>query len=221
MIPRELLATARAPGGEELRLYRHDGAFSIRVGGVELMTSRVHGSEEELAELAIARRGAGPLRRILVGGLGMGFTLSRVLSLVPPEAAVETAELVPEIVAWNRAWFGDLAGRPLDDPRVVLREGDVGACLAGRAAYDVILLDVDNGPAGLVRKDNDSLYSRRGLQRIRQALARGGVLGVWSSGPDSRFGHRLEQASFAVEERRVRARRTKGPVRTIWLATRR
>jgi len=221
VIPQELLAVAQIPDqGGELRLYRHDRDFTFRVHGTELMTSRVHGSEELLAELALARLPNTSASRVLVGGLGMGFTLAKVLSLVGPGARVEVVELVPEVVAWNREWLGDLNGHPLRDERVGVDEGDVVPRIrAARSAYDAILLDVDNGPEGLTRKTNDRLYSRNGLIAARNALRPGGVLAIWSAAHHPWFTARIRRAGFEVTEKQVRARRHKGARRTIWVAT--
>jgi spermidine synthase len=222
VIPNELVGTAKVPGGGELRCWRHDGDFSIRIDGIELMSNRVHGSEEAMAELAIERLGSRRNPRVLVGGLGMGFTLARTLQLVGEESIVDVAEVVPEIVQWNRELFGHCAGHPLKDPRTRLHMGDVNSRIAAvNGLYDVMLLDVDNGPDGLVRGDNDRIYSRRGLDRAWTAMRPGSVLAVWSSRSDDRFADRLTRGGFTVTEHRVRARRTKGPVRTIWIAWRR
>jgi spermidine synthase len=220
LIEHELLGTAQIPGQTgELHLYRHDGDFTFRVRGIELMSSRVHGSEELLAELALRRLLDTHRARVLIGGLGMGFTLARVLCLVGDAAEVEVAELVPEVVDWNRRWIGQCNGHPLRDRRVQLIEGDVAPCIRGaRGAYDAILLDVDNGPEGLVLEANDWLYSETGLAAAGAALRPGGVLAVWSSSAHPWFTDRLQDTGFAVAERRVRARRTRGPRRTIWLA---
>jgi spermidine synthase len=221
VIAQQLVGTARIPGHDgELRCYRHDRDFIIRVDGIELMSTRVHGSEELLAELALQRLGprAGP--RVLVGGLGMGFTLARTLDLVDAGAVVEVAELVPEVVTWNRELLGDFTSHPLRDPRTRVVVGDVGEVLAaGRGLYDVVLLDVDNGPASLSRPSNDRLYGENGLAVARAALRPGGVLAVWSSGADSEFTVRMHRAGFHVAVHRVRARRTRGPRRTIWVGT--
>jgi spermidine synthase len=220
LLPHELLGTAIVPGHRgELRLYRHDGDFTLRIDRHELMSSRVHGSEEVLAEAALQPLGALPAPRVLLGGLGMGFTLARTLALVPGTAEVVVAELVPEVVQWNQDWLGELTGRPLADPRVRVHVGDVAQVLAQPGVgFDAILLDVDNGPEGLTAAANDDLYQARGLSVARSALRAGGVLAVWSSAPDASFTVRLRQAGFAVEEVRVKARRTRGPVRTIWVA---
>jgi spermidine synthase len=223
VIPRELVGTATIPGHTAvLRCYRHDGAFQFWVDRTELMTSRVHGSEEQLAELALQRLGPCPAPRVLVGGLGMGFTLARTLALVGSDAVVEVAELVPEVVAWNRDLLGHCAGHPLRDPRTRLVMGDVrGLIAAARAAHDVVLLDVDNGPEGLTHPDNDGLYDPAGIARLREAIRPGGVLAVWSSTDNAPFRGRLRQGGFEVSEHRVHARGQKGPRRVIWVGTRR
>ena len=225
MIPQELLDTAQVPGQVgELQLYRHDGDFILRVRGTDLMSSRVHGSEELLAELALDRlpgSGSGSAR-VLVGGLGMGFTLARVLDLVGTEAWVDVVELVPKVVAWNREWLGELNGHPLRDPRVMVLEGDVAQHIRdANSSYDTILLDVDNGPEGLTRNANDWLYDHHGLTTAGDALRPGGVLAIWSAAYHPWFSDRLRAAGFEVLEQPVRARRTKGARRTIWLASRR
>ncbi len=214
---------ARIPGHTgELRCFHHDGNYTIRVDGIELMSTRVHGSEEQLAELALQRLGPRPAARVLVGGLGMGFTLARSLALLPPDAVVTVAELVPEVVEWNRELFGEHSRHPLRDARTQLIVDDVGKVLAEhRASFDAVLLDVDNGPDGLSRPANQALYGERGLAQARDALRPDGVLAVWSSWPAPRFTDRLRRSGFEVVEHRVRARRTKGPRRTIWVGTRR
>ncbi|MBK8162872.1 MAG: hypothetical protein IPK65_06950 [Gammaproteobacteria bacterium] len=220
MIPWELLDSAQVPGGDGmLHLYRRDDEFSIRIGRNELMNSRAHGSEDRLAEAACAQVAgrAGP--RVLIGGLGMGFTLAASLRMLGPDAVVVAAELVPAVVRWNRGPLGELSGRPLDDARVSVHEGDVAGLLRARAAkYDAILLDVDNGPAGLTHKGNDWLYGPDGLRAAQDALRPGGVLAVWSAAPDRAFHARLGRAGFAVEELRVRAHRGRGARHIIWLA---
>ena len=223
MIPWELLDTAAVPGDTALlRLLRRDREFSIRLGTAELMNSRLSGSEEALATLAIARLAGRPTPRILIGGLGMGFTLRAALGVLPKDARVVVAELVPAVVDWARGAMAPLFGTCLDDPRVDLRVGDVGEVMrASRATYDAILLDVDNGPDGLTRKGNDALYSPEGLAVARQALVPGGLLSVWSCEPDLPFSRRLRRSGFEVEEKRVRAHAGKsGANHMIWLATR-
>ncbi len=225
MIPWVLLDSAPLPDrGGELRLFQRGEEFSIRItgGGGELMNSRVHGSEEALAELACARLVACERPRILIGGLGMGFTLAAALRSLGPTAEVVVAELLPAVVEWNRGPLGALAGHPLEDVRVRVQVGDVARCLqAQRQAYDAILLDVDNGPEGLTHPGNDRLYSVEGLSTALTALRPAGVLAVWSAGPDRNFTQRLRKVGFEVEEVRVRARGAvrKGARHTLWLAT--
>lgn len=221
MNPWELLESASAPkGGGELRLYQRGNEFSIRVDGVELMNSRVYSSEDAMARLACERVADRPNPRVLVGGLGMGFTLAAALSDLGPQAEVIVSELVPEVVQWNLGPLGDLANHPLRDPRVTVREIDVATVLgAERCAYDAILLDVDNGPTGITRSGNDWLYGQAGLLATSKALRPGGVLAVWSASPDRAFARRLRAAGFAAEEIAVRARGyTRGARHTIWIA---
>jgi spermidine synthase len=223
MIPWKFLDSAQLPGnGGELRLYRRGDEFSIRVDGNELMNSRSHGSEEALAELACARISGRPRPRVLIGGLGMGYTLSAALRRLGAAARVVVAELSPEVVEWNRSLLGDLAGYPLDDPRVTVREVDVAHVLReAHGVYDAILLDVDNGPEGMTHEDNDWLYTRAGLEAGFDALRAAGVLAVWSASPDRAFRERLRRVGFQVEELRVRARgHRKGGRHTIWIAQR-
>ena len=223
MTPWILLNSAPVPGnGVELRLYRRGDEFSIRIlGRGELMNSRVHGSEDALAEHACARL-AGRLKpRLLIGGLGMGFTLAAALRQLGDQAQVVVAELVPAVVAWNRGPLGEPAGHPLRDPRVTVRQVDVARILmVERQAYDAILLDVDNGPEGLTRKENDWLYGVNGLNAAYAALRPPGVLAVWSAGPDQAFLQRLRKVGFEVEEVRVRAHGSKGARHIIWFARR-
>jgi spermidine synthase len=196
--PWQTIASASAPDGAELTLARRDDEWVVRAAGRTLMSSRQHASEEALATLALDR--SSRRRRILVGGLGFGYTLRAVLDRVPVDAVVEVAELVPAVVEWNRAHLSGLAGRPLDDRRVVLVEGDVkGRLRAARARYDVILLDVDNGPSALAHDENDSLYGVAGLGYCHGALADGGVLAVWSAVPDPRFVNRMGKQGFSAE----------------------
>lgn len=221
MIPWVLLDTARVPGGDELRLMRRGAEFSIMAGANELMNSRLSGSEKALATLAAERlRGrAGP--RLLIGGLGMGFTLRAALASLPSTAAVEVAELVPAVVAWARGPMAEIFGDCLEDPRVAVREGDVGEMIrSARSAYDAILLDVDNGPGGVSREANDDLYSVSALGAARRALRPGGLLGVWSAGRDEGFTGRLRKAGFRVEELPVRAAGAgRGARHLIWMAS--
>lgn len=220
MIPWNQLDSAKVPGGGELRLKQRGGEFSIMLGTNELMNSRLSGSEEALARLACARLAGRPAPHLLIGGLGMGFTLRAGLAELPPGARVTVAELVPEVVAWARGPMASVFEGCLDDPRVIVHLGDVADLIRpARAAFDAILLDVDNGPEGLSRKANDALYDHAGLAAAQMALRPGGVLAVWSSAPDRAFTRRLSQAGFAVEETRVRARRGGGGARhVVWLA---
>ncbi|HEY6630767.1 MAG TPA: hypothetical protein VIZ90_04875 [Rhizobiaceae bacterium] len=222
MIPWIQLDSATIPGGrEELRLKRRGDEFSIMLGTNELMNSRLSGSEEALARLSCAKIGGRPRVRVLIGGLGMGFTLRAALAELPPDAAVVVAELVPPVVAWARGPMAELFAGCLDDPRVEIREADVAAEIASaKPAYDAILLDVDNGPDGLSRSENDRLYSIRGLAAARAALRPRGVLAVWSAHPDRTFAARLRQSGFEVEEVNTRARGKRGARHVIWLATR-
>jgi spermidine synthase len=223
MTPWILLDSAQVPGdGGELRLYQRGDEFSITiVGRGELMNSRVHGSEDALAEQTCARLVEGVKPRLLIGGLGMGFTLAAALRYLVEQAQVVVAELVPAVVAWNRGPLGECAGHPLQDPRVSVREGDVARVLmAGQQACDAILLDVDNGPEGLTRRENDWLYSVDGLNAAYAALRPQGVLAVWSAGPDRAFLQRLQKVGFEVDEVRVRAHGSKGARHIVWFAMR-
>ena len=215
------LAVATVPDdGGELRLMRRGSEYSIMSGSIELMNSRVSGSEEALATLAGARLGGAPAPHVLVGGFGMGFTLRAVLASLGPKARITVAELVPAVIAWARGPMAGLTGGCLDDPRVRVVEGDVARLIgAAEGVYDAILLDVDNGPEGLSRAANDRIYDRAGLDAARRALRPGGILAVWSASPSAPFSQRLRKAGFQVEEHRVRATRTGGGARhMIWLA---
>ncbi|MDX8445698.1 hypothetical protein [Mesorhizobium captivum] len=221
MIPWTQLDSARTPDrAQELRLKRRGAEFSIMLGTNELMNSRLSGSEEALARLSCERIAGRKQPRTLIGGLGMGFTLRAALAALDGDAAVTVAELVPEVVAWARGPMAEIFGGCLDDPRVTIREADVGQLIrAQAAAWDAILLDVDNGPEGIVYKGNDALYGTAGLAAARAALKPGGVLAVWSQGPDSGFTRRLKQAGFVVEEINTRARGKRGARHVIWIAT--
>jgi spermidine synthase len=221
VIPWVQLGAATVPdGGGELRLMRRGTELSIMAGGTELMNSRMSGSEEALAALACERLGARPGAHVLIGGLGMGFTLRATLAGLGPNARVSVAELVPAVVAWARGPMAELFAGSLSDPRVAIHEGDVAelirpACMT----YDAILLDVDNGPEGLTRPANDGLYDSAGLADAKRALRPGGVLGVWSSAPDPAFSKRLRQSGYRVEEVPVRARGgRRGARHWIWVA---
>jgi spermidine synthase len=197
--------------------------FSIMLGATELMNSRLSGSEEALATLAFAKLRDHQRSHVLIGGLGMGFTLRASLAALGAGARIDVAELVPAVIAWARGPLAEIFGPSLDDPRVAaICEGDVGELIRqSPVTYDAILLDVDNGPEGLSREANDALYDVVGLGAARAALRSGGVLAVWSSGPDRDFTSRLRRIGFAVEETRVRANGSRGGARhVIWLATR-
>ena len=221
MRPWKQLDSTTVPGdGLELRLYRRGDEFSIKAGNSELMSSRVHGSEDALAELACKRLSNLSRPRVLIGGLGMGFTLAAALNELGADAEILVAELVPSVVNWNREIFSELTGDPLNDPRVTVYEGDVGKLIrAKEGAYNAILLDVDNGPEGLTRKENDALYSPAGLKSALAALHPKGIFGVWSISPDQPFSKRLQQTGFSVDEIPVRTRGRRGARHMIWLAT--
>lgn len=219
MKPRELLATAQIPGGEELRLFKRDADFIIALGANELMSSRSRGSEEALALMTIDRLQS-DAPHLLIGGYGMGFTLRAALARLGPQARITVAELVPEIIDWAKGPMAALTGGCLDDPRVDLVIRDVARAIRGaEKSFDAILLDVDNGPDGLTRADNDQIYSTHGLVAAKHALKPGGVLAIWSAAPDERFARRLKHAGFGVEEVMVRAGRGgKGARHIIWFA---
>lgn len=216
-----VLGTAEIPnGGGELKLSRRDQEFSIRLSGIrgELMNSRQHHSEEVLAELGCARLGDLEQGRVLVGGMGMGFTLAATLKSVAASARVTVAELIPEVVEWNRGPLGECAGAPLQDPRTRVHIGDVMELLTDESAvFDAILLDIDNGPEGLTQSDNQWLYSQEGLGSIYKALSPEGTVAVWSAGPDPLFLIRLKKAGFKATTRVARARPGKGSRHTIFL----
>ena len=225
MIPRETIATARIPGGDTLTLVRHGTDHVVMLGRDELMGTRMAFSEQQLAELTLERLGK-PDPRLLIGGYGMGFTLRAALERMGPKGHVTVAEIVPEILDWAKGPLAALTGDSLDDPRAIIELCDVAALIddAGDGTsrpYDAILLDVDNGPDGIVRTGNERLYTRTGLARARDALAPNGLLAVWSAAPDPKFKRRLMDAGFEVEERSVRARpNNKGPRHTIWFSRR-
>jgi spermidine synthase len=223
MIPWLQIDSARVPGAEvELRLMRRGDDFSMMLGPNELMNSRLSGSEEALATLACRRIEAVKRPHLLIGGLGMGFTLRAALAVLGPGARIMVAELVPAVIAWARGPMAELFGDSLADPRASIRQADAVEVIRSHAsAFDAILLDVDNGPEGLIRKANDALYDMQGLKAIHHALRPGGVLAVWSSGPNPAFSKRLRNAGFEVNEVNVRAAaKRKGARHVIWFATR-
>lgn len=221
MLPWVQLDSAPIPGESgELRLKQRGGEFSIMLGSNELMNSRLSGSEEALATLSREKIAGRARPNMLIGGLGMGFTLRAALSALPEDASVTVAELVPAVVQWARGPMSAVFQGCLDDPRVAIHQGDVGELIRqSKAKFDAILLDVDNGPDGLTRRSNDSLYDFAGLRSARDALRPGGVLAVWSSGPDAGFTRRLRDCGFAVEAVNTRANGKRGGARhVIWLA---
>ncbi|MEX2498519.1 MAG: hypothetical protein WD397_06545 [Wenzhouxiangellaceae bacterium] len=219
-----LLATASIPDTDkQLRLHQHADRFAISIPGRgELMNSRVHGSEIALAEMTCKRLVNQENPRLLIGGLGMGFTLAATLNAVGPNAKVVVAELVPEVVEWNRDLVGEPSGHPLKDPRCEVHVGDVAQLMRTEAeGLDAIMMDVDNGPEALIRRENDWLYAPAGLAATRNALKLNGVLAVWSASPDRRFTERLTKAGFYVDLQMVRPHRAgKGARHYIWFATR-
>jgi spermidine synthase len=222
MIPWLQIDTARVPGADiELRLMRRGEEFSMMLGQNELMNSRLSGSEEALATLTCKKIEAVKRPHLLVGGLGMGFTLRAALAVLGRDARITVAELVPAVIAWARGPMAELFGDSLTDPRASIREADVVDVIkTSPSAFDAILLDVDNGPEALIRKANDALYDRNGLHAIRGALRPGGILAVWSSGPNIAFTKRLRAADFDVNEVGVRATtKRSGAHHLIWFAT--
>lgn len=223
MLPWTLIDTGTIPGtNDTLRLMQRGSEFSIMLGQNQLMSSRLSGSEVALATLACARTADRDKRRILIGGLGMGFTLRAALKVTGPKEKIVVAELVPAVIAWAKGPLSGLFENALDDPRVEMRQADVADVIRSKkSSYDAILLDVDNGPEGLTRSANDWLYHAGGLAEAFAALRPGGVLAVWSGGPDDAFTKRLRRAGFSVEDIAVRATGArKGARHRIWLATR-
>jgi spermidine synthase len=222
MIPWLQIDTAQVPGADvELRLMRRGDEFSMKLGQNELMNSRISGSEQALATLACRRLDGVKRPHLLIGGLGMGFTLRAALAVLGGDARITVAELVPTVVAWARGPMSDLFGASLTDPRTSIREADVVEIIkSSPSAFDAILLDVDNGPEALIRKANDALYDLDGLKAIRRALRPAGILAVWSSGPNPAFSKRLATADFDVNEVGVRVTtKRSGAHHIIWFAT--
>jgi spermidine synthase len=223
MKPWELLGQASTPDGVELALTRRDREYVILAAGKSLMSSRMHGSEEALATLACGAVRGRAEPSVLIGGLGMGYTLRAALDLLPDDADVVVSELVPAVVEWNRGPLGPLAGHPLKDRRVRIEVNDVAATLrASRNRFDAVMLDVDNGPAAFTAADNAGLYADRGLAVVHAALRPGGVLAVWSAWDNRRFEQRLRYGRFDVQVERVRGRLKRGgPRHTIFLGYKR
>jgi spermidine synthase len=219
-----LLATAQIPdGGGELRLFQRSEEFAIEVVGIEgeLMSTAMHGSEDALADLALKQVKDKSRARVLVGGLGMGFTLAAALRGIGAKGEVVVAELVPEVVEWNKGPMGERSGNPMKDPRTKVFVGDVLELIrTERDGYDAILLDTDNGPEGLTQPRNNRLYSHRGLRSAYDALRPHGVLAVWSTHPDAPFTKRLAMAGFRIQETKVHAHGSKGTRHHLWFATR-
>jgi len=222
MKPTLQIATAKTPDGEVLALYRHDADFSIKVNRLELMTSRAHESELELARLGCARIKDRPNPTVLIGGLGMGYTLRQAPDLLQPEATVVVSELIAEVVTWNREHLGELNGHPLRDRRVSLKLGDVTSLIRqSEHAFDAIMLDVDNGPEALTSAGNDRLYSREGLQSCMRALHAKGCLAIWSGSIDNAFEKRLRQENLFFRRFHVAAYKGgKARSRCIWVIAR-
>lgn len=223
MIPWKVLDTAKVPGGDqELRLKQRGTEFVITLGDNQLMSNRLSATEQALATIACDGLRAAKQPRILIGGLGMGFTLRAALKILGPQARIAVAELVPAVVKWARGPMAEIFAGSLDDPRVTIHEKDVGELIrTGKQAYDAILLDVDNGPEGLSREANDALYDEKGLQAAYTALRPGGVLAIWSSAPHPEFNARLRKTKFAVKEIPIRAKGPRGGAQHLmWTATR-
>jgi spermidine synthase len=221
MLTWTIVDSAETHDGTRLELWRRGEEFSIRAAGGELMNSRRHGSEQLLANLSLEAHGREAAPCVLIGGLGCGYTLAATLRGVGPAARVVVSEISPEVVAWNRSVLAHLAQHPLGDPRVEVRVGDVARELESEQSFDLVLLDVDNGPSAFTRAANAALYTRAGLARLRDALRAGGVLGVWSAGDDADFARRLRNAGWQVTEHRVRAGPDgRGRRHWIWVAKR-
>jgi spermidine synthase len=220
MKPYEKLGEAHTPNGSVLALYRHDGAYLIRADGVELMSTRRHLSEDRLAEVACAPIRERPHARVLIGGLGLGFTLRAALRQLRDDAEVVVAELLAEVIEWNADPRFELSAESMRDPRVrVMHDDVVNVLRANAAGFDAIMLDTDNGPDGMLMSENARLYATRGIGDTVAALRPGGTIVYWSVGDDPRFAHALRVAGLAVETMRVRAHDTTGPMHTLYVAT--
>ena len=220
MKPVERLGEARTPNGTVIALYRHDGAYLIRADGVELMSTRRHLSEDRLADLACAPLRDRPGARVLIGGLGLGFTLRAALRQLRDDAEVVVAELVPEVIEWNADPRYDLSAEAMRDPRARIVLDDVVAVLrASPGTFDAIMLDTDNGPAGMLMSENGPLYATGGIALTVAALRPPGTIVYWSVDDDPRFATALRRAGLRVETSRVRAHDTAGPMHTLYVAT--
>ena len=216
----ERLGEARTPNGTVLALYRHDGAYLIRADGVELMSTRRHLSEDRLADVACAPIRERPGARVLIGGLGLGFTLRAALRQLAGDAEVVVAELVPEVIAWNADPGYDLSAEAMRDPRVRIVNDDVVAVLRQNpGGFDAIMLDTDNGPDGMLMTENAPLYALGGIALTVAALRAGGTIAYWSVGDDRAFVNALERSGLHVEPMRVRAHDTAGPMHTLYVVT--
>ena len=222
MKPWDVIGRARTPDGTELTLTRHTSEYVIKADGRSLMSSRMHGSEDALAELGCARARRLARPRVLVGGLGMGFTLRAALDVLPPSAVVVVSELVPEVVEWNRGPLEAVAKRPLKDRRVRIEERDVALTMRANPDYfDAVLLDVDNGPVAVTASSNTDLYNRHGVAVARTALRPGGVLAVWSANDNRRYERTLKAGGFSLQRHHVRGHGDgRGPRHTILVAQR-
>lgn len=220
MKPLERLGEARTPDGTRLEFFRHDGAYLIRADGVELMSTRRHLSEDRLADVVCERLADAPNARVLIGGLGLGFTLRAALRHLRPDAQVVVAELVAEVIEWNANPAYALSAEAMQDPRVRIVHDDVSKVLQSNAAqFDAIMLDTDNGPEGMIMSENSRLYAARGIQTTMAALRNGGAIAYWSVGDDPGFATALRHAKLSVKTLRVRAHDTSGPMHTIYIAT--
>ena len=220
MKPYERLAEARTPSGSTIALYRHDGAYLIRADGIELMSTRRHLSEDRLAEVACAPLRDVPRARVLIGGLGLGFTLRAALRELRADAEVVVAELLADVIAWNADERYGISVDAMRDPRVRVVQGDVTDVLrANPAGFDAIMLDTDNGPDGMLIAENAALYAARGVAVTMAALRPGGAIVYWSVGDDPKFVGALQRAGLAVKTLRVRAHDTTGPMHTLYVAT--
>ncbi|MGB9439699.1 MAG: hypothetical protein WCB15_17255 [Desulfobacterales bacterium] len=221
MKPRIKIATARTPDGGEMVLYQHDSDFAIEINGQDLMNSRHHESELALARLGCAHLDGRKAPKILIGGLGMGYTLRQALDMLSSDAQVVVGELLGAVVEWNREFFGELNGRPLGDKRVDLKTGDIVELISGsKSRFDSILLDIDNGPNAMTDSGNRRLYGRQGIGACRRALREQGCLAVWSAEPSRKFEQLLISCSFHVRRFRVPAYKgSKSRSRFVWVAS--